>query len=104
MVTSIPDMAYHEKQCAAVCHFALDMLQELQRYNEIHPEHNLDMRIGINVGPVVAGIVGTKRFLYDIWVSDHSSAMDRDLFSVQILMKFLPQNNKKKKTTTREMP
>jgi len=26
-----------------------------------------DMRIGINTGPVVAGVVGTKKFAYDIW-------------------------------------
>lgn len=26
-----------------------------------------DIRIGINTGPVVAGIVGTKKFAYDIW-------------------------------------
>lgn len=26
-----------------------------------------DIRIGVNTGPVVAGIVGTKKFAYDIW-------------------------------------
>jgi len=26
-----------------------------------------DVRIGINTGPVVAGVVGTKKFVYDIW-------------------------------------
>ena len=26
-----------------------------------------DIRIGINSGPVVAGVVGTKKFAYDIW-------------------------------------
>ena len=32
--------------------------------NNIMP---FDLRIGINTGPVVAGVVGTKKFAYDIW-------------------------------------
>jgi class 3 adenylate cyclase len=27
----------------------------------------LSIRIGINTGPVVAGIIGTKKFIYDLW-------------------------------------
>ena len=33
---------------------------------DIHP---FQIRLGINTGPVVAGVVGTKKFQYDIWGS-----------------------------------
>jgi len=26
-----------------------------------------DIRVGVNTGPIVAGVVGTKKFAYDIW-------------------------------------
>jgi class 3 adenylate cyclase len=29
--------------------------------------HTLSVRIGINSGPVVAGIIGTHKFSYDMW-------------------------------------
>ena len=29
--------------------------------------HNLPLRIGISSGPVVAGVIGRRRFLYDLW-------------------------------------
>ena len=29
--------------------------------------HNVAIRIGIASGPVVAGVVGTKKFFYDVW-------------------------------------
>lgn len=29
--------------------------------------HDIQMRIGINSGPVVAGIIGTRKFAYDLW-------------------------------------
>lgn len=38
--------------------------------SKIEDPNNLtrfDIRIGINSGPVVAGVVGTKKFAYDIW-------------------------------------
>lgn len=35
--------------------------------NEKATEMNFDVRIGINTGRVVAGVVGAKKFAYDIW-------------------------------------
>jgi adenylate cyclase len=49
----------------AMCAFAL-RVQELMRQREFNGRR-LQFRVGINSGPVTAGIVGQKRFLYDLW-------------------------------------
>ncbi|HEY2813879.1 MAG TPA: adenylate/guanylate cyclase domain-containing protein [Acidimicrobiales bacterium] len=49
----------------ALCAFGL-RLQELMGEREF-AGRRLQFRVGINSGPVIAGIVGQKRFLYDLW-------------------------------------
>lgn len=66
MVTSIPSPHDPDSACCAMCHFALDMIDALHDFNG-DTAHKLDLRVGINAGPVVAGVVGTSRFLYDLW-------------------------------------
>lgn len=36
---------------------------------EFSADHNMDLRlrVGVNTGPVVAGIIGTRKFIYDLW-------------------------------------
>ena len=53
----------HAERCALM---ALDMLEVLNHFNRRN-SLNLDIRIGINSGPVVAGIIGTRKFSYDLW-------------------------------------
>jgi len=50
----------------AIAEMALDMQQEVTRFNAKN-QANLSIRIGINTGPVVAGVIGTKKFIYDLW-------------------------------------
>ncbi|MFI5335813.1 MAG: adenylate/guanylate cyclase domain-containing protein [Opitutales bacterium] len=45
---------------------ALEMLQAIRVFNRRHG-FNWNIRIGINTGPVVAGIIGTRKFTYDLW-------------------------------------
>ncbi len=46
--------------------FALEMLLIVRRYNN-ERGFQLNIRVGINSGSVVAGIVGRNKFIYDVW-------------------------------------
>lgn len=50
----------------AIAEMALDMQQEIRRFGLEHGEP-FSIRIGINSGPVIAGVIGIKRFIYDLW-------------------------------------
>jgi len=53
----------HDKR---VLDLALDMLSIVRRFNH-ERNFELNIRIGINSGDVVAGIVGRNKFIYDVW-------------------------------------
>jgi adenylate cyclase len=58
--TSRPDHA------RALALMALDMVAAMRSGDEVG-HLGLELRVGINSGPVVAGVIGRKRFLYDLW-------------------------------------
>jgi adenylate cyclase len=49
----------------ALVNFALDMQREIS--NRTFGGRRLAFRIGINSGPVVAGVIGRRKFIYDLW-------------------------------------
>ena len=50
----------------SIAEMALEMQQEIMKLSG-ECDKPLNIRIGINTGPVVAGVIGTKKFIYDLW-------------------------------------
>jgi class 3 adenylate cyclase/CheY-like chemotaxis protein len=50
----------------ASAELALHLLKEIERLNHEY-ETTVRLRIGIATGPVVAGVIGRRRFAYDLW-------------------------------------
>src|SRR5205823_5559571 len=55
-----------EDHAEAMAEMALEMQAEIALFRRQSGEP-LQLRIGINTGPVVAGVIGTKKFIYDLW-------------------------------------
>lgn len=54
------------KHVTAMADYALRIRDQLAYVNE-HSFNNFRMRVGINIGPVVAGVIGARKPQYDIW-------------------------------------
>ncbi|MCW6052169.1 MASE1 domain-containing protein [Lyngbya sp. CCAP 1446/10] len=50
----------------AIAEMAIDMQEAIIDFSKTQNQH-LSIRIGINTGPVVAGVIGIKKFIYDLW-------------------------------------
>ncbi len=64
MVSGVPVIRNDHAEVSAAA--AFEFLDAVRAFNR---RHQLDwaIRIGMNSGPVVAGIIGTKKFAYDLW-------------------------------------
>jgi urea transport system substrate-binding protein len=55
-----------EDHAEAIADMALEMLAQVQTFTRDDGK-SFQIRIGIHTGPVVAGVIGTKKFIYDLW-------------------------------------
>uniref|UniRef100_A0A8C3SH86 adenylate cyclase n=1 Tax=Chelydra serpentina TaxID=8475 RepID=A0A8C3SH86_CHESE len=61
----------------ALADYAMRLMEQMKYINE-HSFNNFQMKIGLNIGPVVAGVIGARKPQYDIWGNtvNVSSRMD----------------------------
>ncbi len=63
-VAGLPTPA--EDHARRMIEMALDMLDEARRCSA-ETGLTIELRIGVNSGPVVAGVIGASKFIYDLW-------------------------------------
>jgi predicted ATPase/class 3 adenylate cyclase len=57
----------HAVDCAKAALVMRDWMTEFNKKQEKEGKETFQIRIGLHTGPVVAGVVGNKKFAYDIW-------------------------------------
>ncbi|KAL0482995.1 adenylate cyclase [Acrasis kona] len=57
---------HEDDHAEAIINFALDALDNIHS-DIFQTKYKINIRVGINTGPVVAGVIGLDKFVYDIW-------------------------------------
>jgi len=65
VVAGLPDA--RDDSEAVIARLALDILSTLETFTEPDTDRPVQVRIGINSGRVVAGVIGQRKFAYDLW-------------------------------------
>lgn len=85
------------KHVTSMADYAIQLFTKIEEVNT-HSFNNFRIRVGINIGPVVAGVIGARKPQYDIWGNavNVASRMDSTgvLDKIQVILYFLKAKKK----------
>lgn len=64
--TGLSEHADGSAEAERMIRFAQGLLQDVRDFNETW-EADLQIRVGVNTGNLVAGVIGKSKFIYDLW-------------------------------------
>lgn len=56
-----------KKSALDLLQMSIDMVSAITSINNLTNKMDINIRIGIHTGPIVAGVIGKKKFAYDLW-------------------------------------
>ena len=56
-----------KNHAVVLAHLALEMMDYVKEQEFLGGRHSIEIRIGINSGPLIGGVIGRKKFVYALW-------------------------------------